>query len=151
MRCDVYMPLLAVFSLLLARSGERNRLVLSSPVSGRSQWQTRNVVGPFERVLTFAIEIEWQKTFREFIRSLERITLDAPRGHGDTSEATAPARFSFERRNLAYAIERPNLHVVVSDVRRSASSFELTLLMNASVTAAVYELRFLRNVRSQDR
>ncbi|MGX7674551.1 amino acid adenylation domain-containing protein [Plantactinospora sp. DSM 117369] len=75
-QATLYMALLAVFTVVLARSTGRDDVVVGSPVAGRTRPELDNVVGFFVNSLVLRTSLAGQPTFREYLRRVRRTCLD---------------------------------------------------------------------------
>ena len=73
----VYMLLLTIWSVLLGRMVGANDLVMTTPVRGRDQEETENVIGPFTNTLFLRMSWNQNATFRQLIDHVKEISLDA--------------------------------------------------------------------------
>ncbi|MCA1568554.1 MAG: condensation domain-containing protein [Acidobacteria bacterium] len=98
---SVFVVLLAALKILLYRySGERD-VVVSSAVGNRKRPETEPLIGCFINTLLFRMRVEGDPTFREFLRQVREIVLEAHDNEDVPFEqvvaATRPSR------NLSYS------------------------------------------------
>jgi amino acid adenylation domain-containing protein len=74
--CTLFMVLLAVFSLLLARRCSQDDLVIGVPVTGRSRPELENLIGFFVNTVAMRIDASADPSFRELLGRVRRTVLD---------------------------------------------------------------------------
>jgi amino acid adenylation domain-containing protein/non-ribosomal peptide synthase protein (TIGR01720 family) len=72
-----FMVFLALFQLLLARSTGSDDVVVGSPVSGRSQAETHELIGCFVNMLALRTELRGALTFSALLERVREVTLAA--------------------------------------------------------------------------
>ena len=73
----LFMTFMSVFQLLLHRyTGERD-IIVGSPISGRNQIETEPLIGFFVNTLVFRTKLFRGMNFRELLRAVREITLEA--------------------------------------------------------------------------
>jgi|GEM_PF-1005086 len=73
----LYMVLLALYSVLLARYSGQSELVIGSPTAGRSHADTHPLVGMFVHTLALRCAPEHGKTFHDYLAEVKQLALDA--------------------------------------------------------------------------
>jgi len=73
----LFMTLLAVYYLLLYRSTGQKRLVIGTPVRGRSVTDVEQVMGYFTNLLPLHLEVDPQEPFPDFVRRVKNVVLDS--------------------------------------------------------------------------
>ncbi|MCP5103043.1 MAG: hypothetical protein GY950_06680 [bacterium] len=73
----MYMVLLSIFNILLAKYSGQRDIVIGSPVAGRNHADLENIIGFFINVLPMRNFPEPSKTFIEFLNEVRGNTLDA--------------------------------------------------------------------------
>jgi len=73
----LFMIVLALFNILLAKTSGQEDIVIGTPVAGRSHPDVEHVIGMFLNTLALRNYPEAQKTFREFFREIKTRTLQA--------------------------------------------------------------------------
>jgi amino acid adenylation domain-containing protein/non-ribosomal peptide synthase protein (TIGR01720 family) len=73
----LFMTLLAVFDVLLARITGREVLTVGSPIAGRGQLQTEPLLGCFVNTLALRARLDGDPGFLEVLRRLQEVTLGA--------------------------------------------------------------------------
>ncbi len=76
-RATLYMTLLAGFALLLHRHTGQEELLIGSPVANRPRTETESLIGLFLNTLVLRIDLEGRPTFRELLRRVRAVALDA--------------------------------------------------------------------------
>ena len=72
-----FMTLLAAFKVLMARYTGQTDVVVGSPVAGRNRAEVEGLIGFFINTLVLRTELDGTKTFRELLRRVREVTLDA--------------------------------------------------------------------------
>ncbi|MGE5340425.1 MAG: amino acid adenylation domain-containing protein [Candidatus Omnitrophota bacterium] len=73
----LYMVLLAVFTLLLAKYTNRNDIIVGSPVAGRRTTGLESIIGMFVNVLLMRNTVDPKQRFEEFLENVKSNTLQA--------------------------------------------------------------------------
>ena len=76
-RATLYMTLLAGFALLLHRHTGQTELIVGSPVATRPRSETEGLIGLFLNTLVLRIDLDGQPTFRELLRRVREVALEA--------------------------------------------------------------------------
>ncbi len=76
-RATLYMTLLAGFALLLHRHTGQEELLIGSPVANRPRTETESLIGLLLNTLVLRIDLEGRPTFRELLRRVRAVALDA--------------------------------------------------------------------------
>ncbi|MBK9168358.1 MAG: amino acid adenylation domain-containing protein [Bryobacterales bacterium] len=76
-RMSLFMVLLSVFQLLLARYSGQHDIPVGSPVAGRTRVETEAVIGCFMNVLVFRARLRPEQSFRDFLQATRRVVLRA--------------------------------------------------------------------------
>jgi len=77
-----HMVLLAVFSLLLSRRSGQDDLIVGTDIANRNRLEIEGVVGFFVNLLPLRLKPSAKLTFREHVRQVRKVTLEAY-GHQD--------------------------------------------------------------------
>jgi amino acid adenylation domain-containing protein/non-ribosomal peptide synthase protein (TIGR01720 family) len=72
-----FMTLLAAFKALLSRYAGQTDVVVGSPVAGRNRAEVEHLIGFFINTLVLRTELDGATTFRELLRRVREVTLDA--------------------------------------------------------------------------
>ncbi|AKT37645.1 amino acid adenylation domain-containing protein [Chondromyces crocatus] len=140
----LFMALLAGFQALLGRYAGQDTVLVGSPVAGRTQAATEDLVGLFINTLVLRADLGDDPTFRELLARVKRSTLDAY-AHQDTPfeklvsalelprDTSRPPLFQamFVLQNLPRASLRSGaltLHPIA--LATETAKFELTLLLD---------------------
>ncbi|MBS1808496.1 MAG: amino acid adenylation domain-containing protein [Acidobacteria bacterium] len=73
----LFMTLLATFNVLLTRYTGQEDIVLGSPLAGRSQQETENLIGFFANVLVMRTDVTGNPSFRELLKRTKDTVLGA--------------------------------------------------------------------------
>ena len=73
----LFMTLLAAFKTLLYRHSGQEDLVLGSPIAGRTRSEIEGLIGLFMNVLVLRTDLSGNPTFRELLRRVSAVALDA--------------------------------------------------------------------------
>lgn len=138
-----FMMLLAAFYVLLYRYTGQSDIVLGTPMAGRNQAETENLIGFFINTLALRAELSGEMTFRELLKGVRETALGGS-AHQD---------FPFERlveelqpeRSMSYApifqvmfalqnvrgegLELPGLKLIPMPTDGVVAKFDLTLFM----------------------
>jgi thioesterase domain-containing protein len=71
------MLLLAAFKALLFKYGGQERIVVGTPIAGRTRAELEALIGFFVNTLVLATDLSGRPTFRELVRRVRDVTLDA--------------------------------------------------------------------------
>jgi amino acid adenylation domain-containing protein/thioester reductase-like protein len=73
----LFMVLLAGFSLLLWKYTNQDDISLGTPIANRNHWEIEQLIGFFVNTLVLRIRLERNQTFRDFLRQVRDVCLDA--------------------------------------------------------------------------
>src|ERR1041384_7433244 len=73
----LFMVLLAVFEVLLARYSGQRDLVVGTPIANRNWYETEELIGFFVNMLALRVKLRGQESFRELVREVREVTLAA--------------------------------------------------------------------------
>ncbi len=76
-QATLFMVLQGVFALLLARHSNRHDIVIGTPVANRLQQELESLVGFFVNTLVLRADCSAGQRFRDYLRHIKRINLDA--------------------------------------------------------------------------
>ena len=76
-RVTVFMTLLAAYAVLLARHTDQPEVVIGTPVANRNRQEFEGVIGYFANTLALRVRVERGMTFRDVLRQVRRVCLDA--------------------------------------------------------------------------
>lgn len=74
---SLYMTLLAAFNVLLHRYTRQEDLLVGSPVAGRTQSETENLIGFFVNNLVLRTDVSGAPTFRQLLARVRKTVLEA--------------------------------------------------------------------------
>jgi amino acid adenylation domain-containing protein len=72
-----YTIFLSAFSILLARYSQQRDLCIGTPITSRNHRETHRLIGPFVNMLAVRIDCRKDISFKEFLKTVERNTMDA--------------------------------------------------------------------------
>ncbi len=142
----LFMALLAAFSVLLRHASGSDDLVIGTDIANRTQSATERLIGLFVNQLALRIDVSGEPTFRELLRRVRRLTLDAY-AHQDAPfdkvvEALKPARdlsrtplfqVKLVLQNTPAAVRRAcNLTVTHLDLDTRTAKFDLLFNLTES-------------------
>lgn len=138
----LFMTLLAAFYLLLHRYSGQEDLIVGTPVANRHHHELEPLIGVFINALVLRINVEGDFTFRELLRQVRQVSLDAF-SHQDFPfeklvEALKPKRhlnrhplfqviFNLQNSPLPH-LDIPGLKTTFLDLDRGVSQVDLTLM-----------------------
>jgi amino acid adenylation domain-containing protein len=73
----LFMTLLAAFQTLLFRYSGQDDIVVGSPIAGRTQVETENLIGAFVNTLVLRGDLSGNPTFREFLGQVRETALES--------------------------------------------------------------------------
>jgi amino acid adenylation domain-containing protein len=73
----VFMTLLAAFHILLARYSRQEEVVVGTPIAGRTRPELEPLIGDFVNMLAIRTSVAGEPTFREFLKRVKEIALQA--------------------------------------------------------------------------
>ncbi|MGW0709713.1 amino acid adenylation domain-containing protein [Streptomyces sp. NPDC002643] len=76
-RATPFMVLLSAFKVLLSRYSGQNDICVGTPVAGRSRAETEGLIGFFVNTLVLRSQITANASFRELLRDIREVTLNA--------------------------------------------------------------------------
>lgn len=76
-QATLYMTLLAAFALLMKRYTGQRDIVLGSPIANRHEKQLEELIGFFVNSLVMRVGVRQDATFRDLLRDVRRVTLEA--------------------------------------------------------------------------
>jgi amino acid adenylation domain-containing protein/thioester reductase-like protein/non-ribosomal peptide synthase protein (TIGR01720 family) len=74
---SLFMILLAGFSAVVGRHARQDEFLVGSPIANRNRADTESLIGFFVNTLALRVDLSGQPSFREVVRRLRRVTLDA--------------------------------------------------------------------------
>ena len=139
----LFMVLLAAFKVLLYRYTGQTDILIGSPIANRNRREIEGLIGFFVNTLVLRTDLSGNPTFRELLRRLAQVTLEAY-DHQDLPfeklvEVLQPERdmgrsalfqVMFVLQNASGApLELPGLSLTPVDIHNGTSKFDLTLEM----------------------
>jgi amino acid adenylation domain-containing protein/FkbH-like protein len=137
----LYLLLLAAFKTLLYRYTRREDLVIGTPVAGRTEVETETLIGFFVRTLVLRSDLSGGPTFRELLKRVQQVMLDA-HAHQDLPfeklvEELRPTRspgfaplvqvmFAFQN-TPALELNLPDVQATTLELPGQTAKFDLTL------------------------
>lgn len=73
----LFMVLLSVYAFLLYRYSDQDDLIIGTPVAGRSLPELENIIGFFANTLAIRIDLDSKLSFRELLRQVKEICIEA--------------------------------------------------------------------------
>ncbi len=73
----LFMTLLAAFSVLLSRYADQEDVVVGTPIANRQQRELEELIGFFTNTLALRVNVQRELTFRELLRNVREVTLNA--------------------------------------------------------------------------
>jgi len=139
----LYMTLLAAFETLLSRYSGQKDIIVGTPIAGRNQVETENLIGFFVNSLAIRTHLSGNPSFRQLLSQVREVTLGAY-DHQDLPlekliEELNPERdlsrsplfqvmFAFQN-TLSQPWELPGLTITPLEVHSGTSKFDLTLAL----------------------
>lgn len=77
MGCSLFMTMLGVFSLLLARYSGRDRIPVASPISFRNQPELEGIIGPCFNTLVFRNDVDLGQDWQSYVCGIRDTVLEA--------------------------------------------------------------------------
>jgi amino acid adenylation domain-containing protein len=140
----LFMTLLAGFKILLHRHTGLEDIIVGSPIAGRNQVETENLIGFFLNTLALRTDVSGNPSFRELIRRVKKVAMDAY-SHQDIPFEKLLVELQPERdlsRSPIFQIFinmlnlegegglAPGLTVEILDLHDTRSKFDLTLYIH---------------------
>ncbi|MCP4152466.1 MAG: AMP-binding protein, partial [bacterium] len=73
----LYMVILALFNILLAKLGNRDDIIVGTPVAGRRHADLQKIIGMFVNTLALRTQPAGEKTFKQYLNEVNKQTLSA--------------------------------------------------------------------------
>ncbi|AFY74910.1 amino acid adenylation enzyme/thioester reductase family protein [Synechococcus sp. PCC 7502] len=73
----LFMTLLSAFGILLSRYSHQENIVIGSPIANRNRQETEKLIGFFANTLALKISIKNNPSFKELLKSVKEVCLDA--------------------------------------------------------------------------
>jgi amino acid adenylation domain-containing protein len=141
--CSLFIVLLAAFKVLVYRYSQQQDVIIGSPVTNRQRPETEPLIGFFVNTLVMRTDLSGEPTFRELLRRVREVCLDAYANQDvpferlveelarDRSLSWAPLfQVMFALQNMPQEeLKLPGLRVSGFPVKRTMTKFDLTFLM----------------------
>ncbi|MEW6735279.1 MAG: amino acid adenylation domain-containing protein, partial [Acidobacteriota bacterium] len=140
----LFMTLLAAFGTLLYRYTGQDDIVIGAPIANRNKTEVEGLIGVFINQLVMRIDLSGNPTFRELLRRVRKMTLEAYDNQDlpfdELVAALQPKRtlnylpliqVQFDLHNTpTQSIELPNLTLTPIEIERGAVQFDLVILLS---------------------
>ncbi len=73
----IFMTLLTAFSVLLSRYADQEDVVVGTPIANRQHRELEGLIGFFVNTLALRVNVQRELTFRELLRNVREVTLNA--------------------------------------------------------------------------
>jgi non-ribosomal peptide synthetase component F len=152
----MFMTLLAVFKILLARLSGQSDIIVGTPIAGRSRAELENLIGFFVNTLVLRTDLSGDPTFRELLQRVRSVSLGAYKYQDLPFEKLVdevkPERdpsltplfqvmFMFEKREAGES-ELSGLQFTPAHAENESGKFDLTLGMIESEESLHAVLRY---------
>ncbi len=141
----LYMALLAVFSVLMARWSGQDDIAIGSPIAGRRRTEVEGLIGCFVNTLVLRTDTTGRPSFTEFLARVRKTTLDAL-AHQDLPFEKIVEELDPQRNTSASplfqvmlglqdappSVKLGNLSLEVLQIQRDTAKFDLLLDFNRS-------------------
>ena len=154
-----FVALLAAFKTLLYCYSEQEDLLLCAPVAGRSQAETKKLIGYFNNLVLLRTQLDPQATFRQVVSQVGRTVLDAFEQQDLALQQVAAAanlpgallsRALFALQNLpSQPTHLGNVQVARLDQEEGISNFDLSLSLRKQADTLLAILRYKRDLFAQ--
>jgi amino acid adenylation domain-containing protein len=161
----LFMTLLAAFKTLLHRYTQQTDLVVGTPVHGRSQCETENLIGFFVNTLVLRTNVGEDPPFRELLQRVRQTALDGY-AHQDVpfeklvmelqperSASYSPlfqVMFLHQGRS-AHPLQLPGVTGTPMQVDNGSSKFDLTVIVNEATDTLGLAVEYNRELFSVPR
>src|SRR5271165_664755 len=143
----LFMALLAVFNVLLARYSGHDDILVGLPIVNRNRSALSGIVGVFINTVILRTDLSGNATFRELLRRVRKTTLDAQANQevplervvralglkGDSSRSLVGVLFDLQKK-FSPTPESGEFSIEPMDVGTGASKFDLVLAMEETGT-----------------
>ncbi len=137
----LFMVLMAAFQLLLSRYTGQQDIVVGTPIAGRSQAETEDLIGLFINTLLLRTKLRGEESFREVLRQVRETSLGAY-AHQDVPFEKLVDELEVERS----LNQTPLFQVMFALQNTPAATFKLSSLtfdvLEIDVKAAKFDLTF---------
>ncbi|MBV9230953.1 MAG: AMP-binding protein, partial [Chloroflexi bacterium] len=152
----LFMTLLASFQVLLSRYSGQEDLVVGTPIANRNQLELEPLIGFFVNTLVLRTDLRGRPTFREVLRRVRKVALEAY-SHQDVPfeqivEAVQPARdlsrsplfqvlFSLQHAEPEI-LALPDIQIHSQGMETTVAKFDLTLFLHEQPDGLQGELEY---------
>lgn len=119
--CSLFMTMLAVYDLLLARHSGRDRIPVASPISFRNRPELENIIGPCFNTVVLCADVDSQQTWPDYAASVRDTVLEAF-AHQDLPFGRVIAAVKPSRSMAHEAIAQVSFNLKLSETPVAASS-----------------------------
>ena len=148
----LFMSLLSMFNVWLYSYSQQSQLLVCSPVAGRHQAETENLIGYFNNIVVFRSDLTGNPTFRELLPRIRQMVLDAY-NHQDVPfqhiaalpdlKRISLSRVLFDLQDAAgWSLHLPQLRTAPINIDSETADFDLSLLMEDAGNHLVGSLRY---------
>ena len=152
----LFMTLLAAFQTLLHRYTAQEDVLVGSPVAGRNLTETEGLIGLFIHTLLLRGDLSDNPTFREFLRRVREMAVDAYANeevpfdrivealHPERSLSHSPlfqVMFALERAPLE-SVNWPGLKLTQLELDSGTAKFDLTLYLIENSTGLTARMEY---------
>jgi len=156
----LFMVALAAFKALLHRYTQQDDIIIGSPITGRNQMETEQLIGFFVNTLLLRTDLSGDPPFEELLRRVRETTLNAY-AHGDLPfeklvEKLHPERAAthmpFTRvmfalqNSLLEELRWPGVVLRFSDPETETSKFDLTLVVQVGERGMIVQAEYNRDL-----
>ena len=129
----LFMVLLAVFELLIHRYTDQDDIVIGTPIAGRNRLEIENLIGFFVNTLVLRTDLSGNPSFRELLKKVRKVSLDAF-AHQDLPFEALVEALHMEREmdrspifQVMFVYEK--LNASSTSIDNKTAKFDLTLFM----------------------
>ncbi|HEU5124960.1 MAG TPA: amino acid adenylation domain-containing protein [Verrucomicrobiae bacterium] len=161
---SLFMVLLAGFQTLLRRYTQQTDILIGSPIAGRNQLETEDLIGFFVNTLVLRTDLSGNPTFTELLQRVRETTLGAYANQDlpfeKIVEALRPERtlnhnpftrimFAVQNHGLD-EVHWPGLDARVLEVETGTAKFDLTFIVQETARGLVARVEFNRDLFHAD-
>jgi len=152
----LFMTLLTAYYVLLHTYSGQENIVVGTDISNRTRLETESLIGCFANVLPLHTDLSGGPSFRELLRRVRQVTLEAYAYQGlplekvleslsirrDPSRAPLLQTMFILRNTPFEALELPGLRLTPFSLASEVSRFDMTLFINEDEGAIVGALEY---------
>ncbi len=161
---SLFMVLLAAFKTLLHRYTQQTDVLVGSPIAGRNQLETENLIGFFVNTLLLRTDLSGNPTFAELLQRVRETMLEAYANQDLPFEKLVEAqrpertlnhnpftRIMFASQNHGLEEQRwAGLQVRLLEVETDTAKFDLTLVVRETHNGLAAAVEFNRDLFNSD-